>query len=215
MPTNGEEGSEPELVRSDDFLANPSDPRSIPSAASSPEVLVARNRMHALGIKLRLAIRRAFTQRHPAPLVFEDDVTEDNIADGFANPIPTIDANPLIIRRPHQGIEDNAANDQGDTTFWFGVKVLESLEVMVGFITSRAYLIRAFVFLVVVSAALGTVALLSLLIPDVPDPVLAVSLWGFLVLLVGGPVFGIGLWFVDKRHDQSGDRRERNRRDHR
>ena len=82
---------------------------------------------------------------------------------------------------------------------------METLEVMVGFITSRTSIIRAFVFVVVTSAALGTVALLSLLVPDVPDPVLAVSLWGLLIVLVGGPVFGIGLWFVDRRHDHTDD----------
>jgi hypothetical protein len=202
VPPTGEEGNEPELVRNDDFLADPSDPRSIPSEASDTTVVYARNRMHALRIKMSTAIRRAFTQCHPAPLAFQDhEVTDVNLADGPANPVPTIDASPLVIRRPHQGIADGQAQNPDKTTVRVGLKVLETFEVVVGFITSRASLIRAFVFLVVTSAALGTVALLSFLIPDVPDPVLAVSLWGLLIVLVGGPVFGIGLWFVDKRHD--------------
>ena len=201
-PSDGEEEATPELVRSDEYLANPSDPTSIPTVASQPEVLIARSRLHALAIKMRVAIRRAFTRRPPTPLVVEDTVVvEDNLADNPINPIPTIDASPLVIRRPHQATPDDNTVLPNQTKVWVGLKVLETLEIMVGFITSRASLVRAFVYLVVVAAAFGAVALLSFFIPDVPDPVLACSLWGLLILLVGGPVLGIGLWFVDRKHD--------------
>ncbi|MEV6306241.1 hypothetical protein AB0M02_43000 [Actinoplanes sp. NPDC051861] len=206
VPTTGEEESEPELVRRDDFLASPSDPRSIPSQVSNPDVVYARNRVHALWIRMRTAVRRAFSQRHPVPLTVDEcEIVEDNLADGSVNPIPTIDASPLVIRRPHQGDPEHEARHPDKTTVWVGLKVLETLEITVGFITSRTSLVRAFVFLAVTSAALGTVALLSLLIPDVPDPVLAASLWGLLIVLVGGPVFGIGLWFVDRKVDRKHD----------
>ena len=204
VESTGEEESEPGLVRRDDLLASPSDPLGIPSQASKVNVVHARNRMHALGIKLRTAVRRAFSQRYPAPLPFdESEIVEDNLADGSVNPIPTIDASPLVIRRPHQGAAGREVRHPDKTTVWVGLKVLETLEVTVGFITSRVSLVRAFVFLAVTSAALGTVALLSLLIPEVPDPVLAASLWGLLIVLVGGPVFGTGLWFVDRWHDHA------------
>jgi hypothetical protein len=212
MPSGGEEEATPELVRSDEYLANPSDPTSIPTAASQPEVLIARHRMHAMVIRMRVAIRRAFTLRPPSPLVIEDTVVlEDNLADNPVNPVPTIDSSPLIIRRPHQADPEDTALRPDQTKVWVGLRVLETLEVMVGFITSRASLVRAFVYLVVVTAAFGTVALLSAFIPDVPDPVLACSLWGLLILLVGGPVLGIGLWFVDKKHDH--DDKKPNHRD--
>jgi hypothetical protein len=203
---DGEEEATPELVRRDEYLANPSDPTSIPTVASSPDVLVARSRMHALGIRMRVAIRRAFTPRPPKPLLLDDNVVvEDNLADNPINPVPTIDGSPLIIRRPHRAEPDMTSVHPSQTKVWVGLKVLKSLEVMVGFITSRASLVRAFVYFIVVAAAFGAVALLSFFVPDIPDPVLAFSLWGLLIVCVGGPVLGVGLWFVDRRADHENE----------